>query len=224
MKRSITLLVPALADRDRGLLRRPRRRARRPPPASTPSPAAHRRRIPQQRAFGIGCRHGQGHRPDRHRGGLVHHPPDRGQGRRPRGDAPGRRAPSPCSRRPMRPLPHCRPARSTALLQGSGRSQEGPPVPRRLGCGHRGPGRRAHLGHVGRGIADRHRRQGRNRLPERQRQGRDARRDGVEWRHPRHRPGHPAAGRADPAEPPIPPEGGACLLQAPPSSHEGRHL
>ena len=79
------------------------------------------------------------------------------------------------------------------LLKLTRRSEEDPAVSRGLGCGHRGPGCRAYLGHVGRGVADRHRRQGRDGLPERQREGRHARRDGIEWRHPRHRPGHPAA-------------------------------
>ena len=88
------------------------------------------------------------------------------------------------------------------------------------GVGHVRQGRRAHLGHVGRGIADRHLRQGRKRLSERQRQGRDARCDGVEWRHPRHRQGHPAAGRADPRTT-DPTRGWGLSPPAPPSSHEG---
>ena len=65
-------------------------------------------------------------------------------------------------------------------------------------------------------IADHHLRQGWDRVPQRRRQGGDARRDGVEWRHPCHRQGHPAAGRLIPTEPPIAPKGGALFLGAPP--------
>ncbi len=49
------------------------------------------------------------------------------------------------------------------LLADTGGAQEGPALPRRLGGRVIRSGRRAHLRRFGRGLADRHRRQGRNR-------------------------------------------------------------